>query len=135
MVTLAAVLLICTTPVVTLVVVLVFAPAIVVNPGEEVMGVRLNAPETTPFRLIFPVPAFSVVSLPRITPVLESPKIILEFVAAIVPFMVIEEGAVTTSPPAKVELSDIALFKATVPVLRNSTFCAKVFPVPVMETE
>ena len=111
------------------------APAIVVNPGVAVIGVKLKAPETTPFRLIFPVPAFSVVFVPRITPVSESPKIMLEFVAATVPFMVIEEGAVTTSPPAKVEMSDIALFKATVPVLRKSTFCAKVFPVPVMDTE
>ena len=111
------------------------APAIVVNPGEEVMGVKLEAPETNPFRLIFPEPAFSVVSVARITPVLESPKIMLEFVAAIVPFIVIDEGAVTTTPPEKVVLSDIVLFKVTDPVLRKSTFKAKVLPVPVMDTE
>ena len=135
MVILAEELLICTTPVVTLVVVLVLAPEIVVNPGEEVMGVKLEAPETNPFRLIFPVPAFRVVSFARIIPVPETPKIMLEFVAAIVPFIVIKEGAVTTSPPAKVVLSVMVPFKATVLVLRNSTFCAKVFPVPVMDTE
>ena len=135
MVVCGRVLLICTTPVVTLVVVLVLAPAIVVNPGEEVMGVKLKAPETNPFRLIFPVPAFSVVSLPRITPVLESPKIMLEFVAAIVPWTVIEIGEVTTTPPAKVVLSDIVLFKVTDPVLRKSTFKAKVLPLPFMDTE
>ena len=78
-------LLICTTPVVTLVVVLVLAPEIVVNPGEEVMGVRLNTPETVPFRLISPVPAFRVVLAPRITPVFASPKVIVVLVVATVP--------------------------------------------------
>ena len=122
---------ICTTPVVTLVVVLELAPEIVVIPGAAVMGVRLNAPEseTIPFRLIFPVPAFRVVLAARITPVL---KIMSVFVAATVPLIVIEDGAVTIKPPVKVVVSPEPLFKVTVPVLRNSTFCTKVLPVPVM---
>ena len=48
---------ICTTPVVTLVVVLVLAPEILVTPGAEVMGVRLKLPEIESGRLIFAVPA------------------------------------------------------------------------------
>ena len=76
---------ICTTPVVTLVVVLVLAPEIVVTPGAEVMGVRLNKPETIPSRLIFPAPAFRVVLAPSITPVPASPKVIVVLVVATVP--------------------------------------------------
>ena len=76
---------ICTTPVVTLVVVLVLAREIVVNPGEELIGVRLNKPETIPSRLIFPVPASKEVLALSITPVPASPKVIVVLVVATVP--------------------------------------------------
>ena len=64
LVVLAVELLIFTTPVVTLVVVLVLAPEIVVKPEPEVMGVKLKVPEpkleTVPGSRILPLPAFRV---------------------------------------------------------------------------
>ena len=106
LVLLAVVLLICTTPVVTLVVVLVLAPEIVVNPAPEVMGVKLKVPapklEIVPGSRIFPLPAFRVVLAPRITPVLESPRVMRVLVVATVPLIETEEGVVTLRPPVKV---------------------------------
>ena len=67
LVVLAVELLICTTPVVTTVVVLVVAPEIVVKPAPEVMGVKLKAPETVPGRLMLLAPAFSVTSAVSVT--------------------------------------------------------------------
>ena len=114
---------------------MVLAPEILVTPGAAVVGVRLKAPEITPSRLIFPVPALRVILVARITPVFASPKTMSVFVVATVPSMVTEEGAVTIKPPVKVVVSPELLFKITAPVLRNSTFNAKVFPVPVRLTE
>ena len=106
MVLLALVLLIFTTPVVTLVVVLVLAPEIVVKPAPEVMGVKLKAPapklETVPGSRMLPLPAFRVVFAPRITPVLESPRVMRVLVVATVPLIETEEGVVTLRPPVKV---------------------------------
>ena len=137
MVLLALVLLIFTTPVVTLVVVLVLAPEIVVNPAPEVMGVKLKAPapklETVPGRRILPLPAFRVVSSPKITPVLESPRVMRVLVVATMPLIETEEGRVTLRPPVKVKVSP-PLPKVTAPVLRKSTSATKVLPVPVMLT-
>ena len=65
-------------------VVLVLAREIVVDPGEEVIGVKL-APETTPSRLIIPLPAFRVVLALKVTPVLASPKVIVVSVVLTVP--------------------------------------------------
>ena len=102
MVLLALVLLIFTTPVVTLVVVLVLAPEIVVKPAPEVMGVKLKAPEIISGSRILPRPAFRVVLVPRITPVLESPRVMRVLVVATVPLIENEEGVVTLRPPVKV---------------------------------
>ena len=102
MVLLALVLLIFTTPVVTLVVVLVLAPEIVVKPAPEVMGVKLKAPEIISGSRIVPLPAFRVVLVPRITPVLESPRVMRVLVVATVPLIETEEGVVTLRPPVKV---------------------------------
>lgn len=113
---------------------MVFGPDMVVKPGSEVTGAKVNAPETVPSRLIFPIPAFSVVLLASITPVSASPSVMLELVAATVPWMVNEEGAVATSPAANVVTSPEVPFKTTAPVLRKATFCANVLPVPVIET-
>ena len=137
MVLLALVLLIFTTPVVTLVVVLVLGPEIVVKPAPEVMGVKLKAPapklETVPGRRILPLPAFRVVSSPKITPVLESPRVMRVLVVATMPLIETEEGRVTLRPPVKVKVSP-PLPKVTAPVLRKSTSATKVLPVPVMLT-
>ena len=42
---------------------------------------------------------------------------------------------VKVKPPSNANVSVVASPRVTRPVLRNSTFCAKVFPVPVMDTE
>lgn len=125
-----------TTPVVTLVVVLVLAPEIVVKPAPEVMGVKLKVPapklETVPGSTILPLPAFRVVLAPRITPVLESPRVMRVLVVATVPLIKTEEGVVTLRPPVKVNVSPPSP-KVTAPLLRKSTSATKVLPVPVME--
>jgi hypothetical protein len=134
LVLLALELLICTTPVVTLVVVLVLAPEIVVIPGAAVMGVRLNGlePETVPGSTILPIPAFRMVLAPRITPVSTSPRVMRVSVVATVPLIETEEGVLTLRPPVKVNVSP-PLPRVTRPLLRKSTSATKVLPVPVME--
>ena len=126
-------LLISTTPEETTVVVLVLAPEIVVKPAPEVLGVKLKAPEIIPGSAILPIPAFRVVSAPRITPVFASPRVMRVLVVATVPLIETEEGAVTLRPPVKVNVSPPSP-RVTVPVLRKSTLLAKVLPVPVMLT-
>ena len=137
MVLLALVLLIFTTPLVTLVVVLVLAPEIVVKPAPEVMGVKLKVPtpklETVPGSRILPLPAFRVLLAPRITPVVESPRVMRVLVVATMPLIETEEGVVTLRPSVKVNVSP-PLPNVTAPVLRKSTSATKVLPVPVMLT-
>ena len=111
------------------------APEIVVKPAPEVMGVKLKAPEleTVPGSRILPLPAFRVVLAPRITPVLESPRVMRVLVVATVPLIETEEGVVTLIPPVKLNVAP-PLPRVTAPVLRKSTWSTKVLPVPVMLT-
>ncbi len=71
---------------------------------------------------------------PMVRPVLLSPKVITPVPAAVtVPFTVMALGAVATTPPVKLMVSE-PLPKVTVPVFAKVVVPAMVFELPLIAT-
>ena len=116
-------------------------PEIVEDPTPlltTLIGLLDPAPVTLPASEIFPVPELRMageLNVPLfVIPVFASPRVMLALVVAIVPWVMIEAGAVTSRPLVNVEISELPLPSVTVPVLRNVVAPPMVLFDPVIDT-
>ena len=90
-------------------------------------------PVNAPSKLITPVPLFSVVAAPNVTPVPASPNVMVVFPVATVPSSVTPLGAVAVNPPVNVLVPKVRPI-VNAPRLLNVVAPAIVFAAPVIDT-
>ena len=133
------------TALVVLMVKLLTVPAAVPVTAARLIALAMPVPTvrvTLSARVALPRSILPVVAPPTVasavteTPVLPPPRVmvLVPVVAAIVPAMLTEEGAVAVTPSTKVVLSAASLPRVTVPVFRKVVVPAMLLMLPVMAT-